>query len=123
MGGVVRALRQMRDDYGCAIAVVHHSQKGASADSELGGKHMRGSSALDAGKEVGVWIHRIDDATPRSSVKYYLKEGEPLSKSQIQFDSSTRTLRYVSQTQMIGAALAGRTTARQTVAPYWNDDE
>ena len=106
MQQIVRALRAMRDDFGCAIAVVHHARKTDS--SQMSGDDMRGSSGLWGAAEAAIFIRRADSNAPRSKVRFMLKDGVALPGMDVQFKAETGTLEVITATQMLGMALAGR---------------
>lgn len=97
MGAIVRQLRAWRDDHGCAIALVHHTNKGAAgAGAGLrSGMKLRGSSALYAAVEWALWVERPDDAAPRIEVRVEQKEAEPRKPFAVELDGTTLQLRVV----------------------------
>lgn len=95
MGNVVRLLRRLRDTYGTGFCVVHHSAKqNGGLSSERGGMRMRGSSALYAAAEAGLWVDRVDKELPRSRVVCDLKESEPYAPFQVELDQEAGTLMF-----------------------------
>lgn len=97
MGAIVRQLRAWRDQHGCAIALVHHTNKGAAgAGAGLrSGMKLRGSSALYAAVEWALWVERPDDAAPRVEVRVEQKEAEPRKPFAVELDGTTLQLRVV----------------------------
>ena len=119
VGGSVRLLRKWRDEYETAICIVHHSNKG---NGDRAGLRMRGSSALYAAAEVGIWMERKDDESSLSSrVKMELKEGEAPWPFEVALDRESTLLNVVT---------AGETLKRNLdiinhpkTVPFWNQHE
>lgn len=85
MGEVVGTLRRLRDDYGCAICIVHHNRKDGSA--------MRGSTALYNASEVTIRMQRTADREALTSeVNIELKEFEGPMPFTVVLDSETGKL-------------------------------
>jgi hypothetical protein len=98
MGRVVRQLRSWRDTHGCAIAVVHHTNKGAAgvgAERVRSGMKLRGSSAFYAATEWALWIERPDESAPRIEVRVEQKESEPRRPFAVAFDESRAELAVI----------------------------
>jgi hypothetical protein len=86
MGRIVRQLRAWRDAYGCAIAVVHHTNKAAGgAEKMRSGLKLRGSSVFFAATEWALWVERPDDSAPRLEVRVEQKESEPRRPFAVEF--------------------------------------
>lgn len=86
MGEVVSTIRRLRDDYGCAICIVHHNRKDGTA--------MRGSTALYNASEVTVKMQRTADRESLTSeVNVELKEFEGPPPFAVVMDSETCELR------------------------------
>lgn len=107
MGEVVSTLRRLRDDYGCAICIVHHNRKDGAA--------MRGSTALYNASEVTIKMQRTADREALTSdVSVELKEYEGPYPFTVRMDSET-------------CELAIRDSASDTVPvdvaqAYWLED-
>lgn len=88
VGAIVRQLRAWRDRFGCAIAVVHHTNKTSSGVGSglRSGMKLRGSSALYAMIEWALWIDRPDEAAPRVEVRVEQKESEPRRPFVVELD-------------------------------------
>jgi len=97
MGAIVRQLRAWRDTFGCAIAVVHHTNKGAGGVGAgvRSGLKLRGSSAFYAAAEWALWVDRPDDAAPRIEVRVEQKEAEPRKPFAVEFIEAGAELRVV----------------------------
>ncbi len=95
MGAIVRQERAWRDTYGCAIALVHHTNKGAAGAGAgmRSGLKLRGSSALYAAVEWALWVDRPDDAAPRIEVRVEQKEAEPRKPFAVEFSEAGAELR------------------------------
>ena len=99
MGNVVRWLRGWRDQYGCAILVVHHANKAAqTATGGRAGLKMRGSGVLYAASEVTISVERPDDDAPRVHVRVELKEGEGPKPYVCEFNPVGSEIRVVADT-------------------------
>lgn len=112
VGAIVRLLRKWRDDYDTAICIVHHSNKG---NGDRAGLRMRGSSALYAAAEAGIWMERKEDeASLTSRVKMELKEGEAPWPFEVALDRETTLLNVVTNMPKHDDAKP---------IPYWSQDD
>lgn len=100
MGRVVRQLRAWRDEFGCAIAIVHHTNKAASGvgSGMRSGLKLRGSNALYGATEWALWVDRPDESVPRVEVRVEQKEAEPRKPFAVAFDDATGGITVVSDT-------------------------
>ena len=71
---VLRKLAKIQAEVGCAIAVVHHFNKG---DSTSITKRIRGSSAISGWAEWIIGISMADQATQKRKMEFELKAGAP----------------------------------------------
>jgi hypothetical protein len=63
---LLQTVKFWREEFGCAITVVHHWNKGKGDDNERGGQHMYGSFAFHAWLESALHVAPvIDDTTDR----------------------------------------------------------
>lgn len=109
MGGMIRSLRGLRDEFGCSFVVVHHWTKTPPGNGDIRrqGEKLSGGGSLYAAAEVYIGIRRVSDDVHRSHTKYELKDGEGLEPFDVQFMPDTGCLRHISTTQLLGAALDG----------------
>lgn len=98
MGALVRIFRGLRDRYACAIAVVHHANKGsAERGSKRKGQSMRGAGALHAANEAALYVERPDDDTARINVTIETKEDAPPKPFVCEFIPDGSELRIVGE--------------------------
>jgi hypothetical protein len=80
----IKWLRRLRDRYGCAFLLAHHTKKQNAEQGDLGREQMFGSNLMNAAIESG-WIVR--PAGDRAvTIKRHFKVAAPIERKKFEFD-------------------------------------
>jgi hypothetical protein len=60
MRAVLKWLTSLRNNYGCAVLVIHHYKKGTKQTNNRGGQNVRGSSSFHAWVESAMYLRTTD---------------------------------------------------------------
>jgi uncharacterized membrane protein len=113
----VRQLRAWRDAFGCAIAVIHHTNKArvpAGESKPRSGTKLRGSSAFFAAAEWALWVERPDEEAARVEVKLLQKEIESRRPFEVEFREAGAELVVVNE------EISRQVTDNEIVDAIWN---
>lgn len=91
MAGVLNTLKQWRNEYECAIAIVHHFRKGQGADTQK----LYGSMALYAWSENSLLVQRESRDTNLVSIRRDIKDAPSDEKIAVEFLNIDEEYKYV----------------------------
>lgn len=81
MGAVLRQIDHIIEDFGCAVALNHHTSKPFKDDVRTGGNRLRGSSAIYGDLDTFIGVERKSNEhhpEPVLQLDFTLRRGEPL---------------------------------------------
>lgn len=119
MGKIIRLLYGLRDEFETGFAIVHHTAK-ASYGSH-GGRGMRGSSALHAAAEVGMYVERPDFDTPRSKVVVELKDGRGVKPFMVQLNENLNLDVVLDQEEAAAELIRTLESFQSEKLPWYNE--
>lgn len=90
MAGILNRLKQWRNDYECAIAVVHHYRKSSGADTQK----LYGSMALYAWSENSLLVQRESRDTNLVSIRRDIKDAPSDDKLAVEFIDIDETYNF-----------------------------
>jgi DNA-binding transcriptional ArsR family regulator len=91
MAHILNTLKQWRNEYECAIAIVHHYRKGQGADTQK----LYGSMALYAWSENSLLVQRESRDTNLVSIRRDIKDAPSDDKLAVEFINIDEEYRYV----------------------------
>lgn len=91
MAQILNTLKQWRNDYGCAIAVIHHFRKSSGADTQK----LYGSMALYAWSENSLLVQRESRESNLVSIRRDIKDAPSDDKLGVEFLDIDEEYKYI----------------------------
>lgn len=116
MGAVLRVVDHMIEDFGCAVAINHHTTKPYKDDTRTGGNRLRGSSAIYGDIDTYIGVERKSNEhhpEPVLQLDFTLRRGEPIERLFVQ-RLRDGTIEWLGEGYEFGSI-------KQTVRPFRKD--